>query len=113
MDFCHKAPKIPSSLHTPHSPNFLALQKFLEKLDLWNRNDYWGSSFTDEKVPRPPAKWKGKCNFNGTVCNNKLIGARDSISSKAAPSFDDEGHGTHTASTAAGNFVNDANVRQR
>ncbi|KAJ7003950.1 hypothetical protein NC653_008979 [Populus alba x Populus x berolinensis] len=64
----------------------------------------------DEGVPPPPTKWKGKCNFNGTVCNNKLIGARDLTSSKAAPPFDEEGHGTRTASTAAGNFVNDASV---
>jgi len=110
------------SLHTTHSPNFLGLQK---NLGFW-RNSTYGKgviigvldtgispdhpSFSDEGVPPPPTKWKGKCNFNGTVCNNKLIGARDFTSSKAAPPFDEEGHGTHTASTAAGNFVNDASV---
>ncbi|GLT62912.1 hypothetical protein SLA2020_355140 [Shorea laevis] len=68
-------------------------------------------SFSDEGVPPPPAKWKGKCEFNGTNCNNKLIGARvfqrgsQQIESAA---FDYIGHGTHTASTAAGNFVKDA-----
>ncbi|CAK7335405.1 unnamed protein product [Dovyalis caffra] len=109
-------------LHTTHSPNFLGLQK---NLGFW-RNSTYGKgviigvldtgispdhpSFSDEGVPPPPPKWKGKCNFNGTVCNNKLIGARDFVSSNAAPPFDEEGHGTHTASTAAGNFVNGANV---
>ncbi|KAB5564429.1 hypothetical protein DKX38_004483 [Salix brachista] len=34
-------------------------------------------SFSDEGMPPPPPKWKGKCEFNGTLCNNKLIGARN------------------------------------
>ncbi|KAM1258362.1 hypothetical protein ACFX2J_037811 [Malus domestica] len=36
-------------------------------------------SFSDEGVSTPPAKWKGKCDFNGTVCNNKLIGAQNFV----------------------------------
>jgi hypothetical protein len=33
-------------------------------------------SFNDKGMPPPPAKWKGKCEFEGMACNNKLIGAR-------------------------------------
>lgn len=68
-------------------------------------------SFSDEGVPPPPAKWKGKCEFNGTLCNNKLIGTRSFQNGGellGTPPYDDVGHGTHTASTAAGNFVENA-----
>lgn len=33
-------------------------------------------SFRDHGLPPPPAKWKGKREFEGMACNNKLIGAR-------------------------------------
>ncbi|RVW91781.1 hypothetical protein VitviT2T_024407 [Vitis vinifera] len=68
-------------------------------------------SFSDEGMPAPPAKWTGTCEFNRTACNNKLISARnfDSLTPKQ-PSIDVEGHGTHTASTAAGNYVKHANM---
>jgi subtilisin family serine protease len=76
-------------------------------------------SFSDAGMPQPPAKWKGRCEFDGAACNNKLIGARNffsmpnvagnSSSSDRAP-FDDHGHGTHTASTAAGAPVQGAHV---
>ncbi|KAK6158103.1 hypothetical protein DH2020_005417 [Rehmannia glutinosa] len=59
-------------------------------------------------MPPPPAKWKGKCEFNFTACNNKLIGARYFTYGNGTP-MDEDGHGTHTASTAAGNFVAGAN----
>ncbi|XP_072963306.1 subtilisin-like protease [Typha angustifolia] len=66
-------------------------------------------SFSDEGLPPPPSKWKGSCGFNGSnLCNKKVIGAQ-AFGSNAA--FDDSGHGTHTASTAAGNFVRDASVQ--
>jgi subtilisin family serine protease len=113
------------SLQTTHTPNFLGLHK---DLGFWKGSNFGKGviiglldtgiltdhpSFSDEGVPSPPAKWKGKCEFNGTVCNNKLIGARvfqnGSQVVGAAP-FDDKGHGTHIASTAAGNFVEDANA---
>ncbi|CAN1186198.1 Subtilisin-like protease SBT4.8 [Linum perenne] len=58
-------------------------------------------------MPTPPAKWKGRCEFNSSVCNNKLIGARNYVPTVSQP-FDDNGHGTHTASTAAGSPVEGA-----
>ncbi|KAM1401560.1 hypothetical protein ACFX1X_028740 [Malus domestica] len=60
-------------------------------------------SFSDEGFGPAPRKWEGVCeggkNF---TCNNKIIGARFYVGSSAR---DDVGHGTHTASTAAGNPV--------
>ncbi|XP_022753600.1 subtilisin-like protease SBT4.3 [Durio zibethinus] len=62
-------------------------------------------SFSDEGFGPPPKKWKGSCkggqNF---TCNNKLVGAQVYGQDSAR---DTEGHGTHTASTAAGNNVED------
>ncbi|CAD5188709.1 unnamed protein product [Musa acuminata subsp. malaccensis] len=67
-------------------------------------------------MPPPPAKWKGRCDLKASACNNKLIGARSFINhdgrdrrSTGTP-VDEEGHGTHTSSTAAGAFVKRANV---
>ncbi|KAF0891265.1 hypothetical protein E2562_009442 [Oryza meyeriana var. granulata] len=77
-------------------------------------------SFSDDGMPPPPAKWKGSCDFNdGSVCNNKLIGARTFIANatnssssygERLPPVDAVGHGTHTASTAAGAVVPGAHV---
>ncbi|ONK69412.1 uncharacterized protein A4U43_C05F22590 [Asparagus officinalis] len=40
-------------------------------------------SFRDNGlIPSPPAKWKGRCEFGGSVCNNKLIGARNTLDRK-------------------------------
>ncbi|CAL1396747.1 unnamed protein product [Linum trigynum] len=62
-------------------------------------------SFDDRGFGPPPAKWKGVCR-GGTnfTCNNKIIGARYYSSQSAR---DDQGHGTHTTSTAAGNVLKD------
>ncbi|CAN0908692.1 Subtilisin-like protease 3 [Linum grandiflorum] len=60
-------------------------------------------------MPPPPKKWKGKCELKGAKCNNKLIGARDLISHNS-DATDDDGHGTHTSSTAAGNAIPWANA---
>ncbi|MFS7927934.1 putative cucumisin [Helianthus anomalus] len=108
-------------LHTTHTPTFLGLH---QNLGVWNGSNYGKGiiigvldtgitpghpSFDDKDVPPPPAKWKGKC--DGSWCNNKLIGARDFTNSTGTGSpVDEEGHGTHTSSTAAGNFVDGANV---
>ncbi|CAN8301387.1 unnamed protein product [Cochlearia groenlandica] len=62
-------------------------------------------SFSDNGFGPPPNKWKGVCSgHKNFTCNNKLIGARDYT---GEGSRDVEGHGTHTASTAAGNAVVD------
>ncbi len=71
----------------------------------------------------PPEDWNGICQagpqFEDTLCNNKLIGARyfSDGAQNAGPIDDGEifsardvdGHGTHTATTAAGNRV-DASI---
>ncbi|PHT39612.1 hypothetical protein CQW23_18466 [Capsicum baccatum] len=109
-------------LHTTHSPSFLGLQ---QNIGLWKDANYGKGviigvldtgifpdhpSFSDEGMPPPPAKWKGKCESDFTTkCNNKLIGARTYPTFSDSP-IDDNGHGTHTASTAAGSFVKGANV---
>ncbi|RLN35070.1 hypothetical protein C2845_PM03G24180 [Panicum miliaceum] len=68
-------------------------------------------SFSDEGLPPPPAKWKGVCSKNFTSCNNKIIGARSYYGGNTTMSvLDREGHGTHTASTAAGRAVAGASL---
>ncbi|XP_056174605.1 subtilisin-like protease [Syzygium oleosum] len=109
------------SLHTTHSPSFLGLKP---GEGIWKDSSLGKGviigvldtgitpghpSFDDEGMSPPPAKWKGKCDFNATACNNKLIGARN-FANLTSPPTDEEGHGTHTSSTAAGNFVKNANV---
>ncbi|KAF8397396.1 hypothetical protein HHK36_016309 [Tetracentron sinense] len=60
-------------------------------------------SFSDEGFGPAPKNWKGTCNGGRNfTCNNKLIGARSYPDNSAR---DTQGHGTHTASTAAGNKV--------
>jgi subtilisin family serine protease len=75
--------------------------------------------------PRPDAKaikkkWKGTCDHgadtadNNVTCNNKLIGARyfhegvKPVEDEFESPRDFGGHGTHTASTVAGDFGVDA-----
>ncbi|CAN6180709.1 unnamed protein product [Urochloa humidicola] len=61
-------------------------------------------SFSDEGFGPPPSRWKGVCqNF---TCNNKVIGARAYQDGTTGLSpLDNQGHGSHTASTAAGRAV--------
>ena len=67
--------------------------------------------------------WDGVCQagerFSTSDCNNKLIGARYFVDGfgrdRVDPSGflsprDDDGHGSHTASTAAGNFGVDPEI---
>ncbi|XP_039683732.1 subtilisin-like protease SBT4.14 isoform X2 [Medicago truncatula] len=75
-------------------------------------------SFKDDGLGPPPAKWKGTCkhyaNFSG--CNNKIIGAKyfkadgNPDPADILSPIDVDGHGTHTASTAAGDLVQNANL---
>jgi subtilisin family serine protease len=74
----------------------------------------------DQLVFEPPENWNGACQageqFEETDCNNKLIGARWFISGaensgpvdsgEIRSARDVDGHGTHTATTAAGNRDN-------
>ncbi|XP_057811852.1 subtilisin-like protease [Salvia miltiorrhiza] len=119
--FVSARPQKSMSLHTTHSPNFLGLN---QNMGFWKTSNYGKGviigmldtgvlpehpSFSDKGMPPPPPKWKGKCQFNHTKCNNKIIGARYFYAEDQSP-LDDDGHGTHTASTAAGNFVQGANL---
>ncbi|ERN19433.1 hypothetical protein AMTR_s00069p00176100 [Amborella trichopoda] len=72
-------------------------------------------SFNDEGMGPPPKSWKGICQTaDNFTCNNKIIGARfyksdgyyDETDFKSPR--DSVGHGTHTASTAAGRPYNGA-----
>ncbi|KAE9468029.1 hypothetical protein C3L33_00082, partial [Rhododendron williamsianum] len=77
-------------------------------------------SFNDRDLGPVPGKWKGECvsgeDFPTTSCNRKLIGARyfsagyEATNGKMNETTeyrsprDSDGHGTHTASIAAGSF---------
>ncbi|XP_004296128.1 PREDICTED: subtilisin-like protease-like [Fragaria vesca subsp. vesca] len=85
-------------------------------------------SFNDEGFGPIPSKWRGACLFDTkdkVRCNRKLIGARyfnkgylanvklnkDTIPPSLLVSpRDQEGHGSHTLSTAGGSFVPGANA---
>ncbi|KAK4480228.1 hypothetical protein RD792_013290, partial [Penstemon davidsonii] len=74
-------------------------------------------SFNDKGLGPPPTKWKGSCQSSSNfTCNNKIIGAKyyHSEGPISAPDFpsprDSEGHGSHTASTAAGGLVYGTNM---
>ncbi|CAK9155406.1 unnamed protein product [Ilex paraguariensis] len=125
-------------LHTTRSPKFLGLDEtealfpdsnlvsdvIIGVLD----TGAWPEiqSFHDTGLGPVPRSWKGVCetgkNFNSSSCNRKLIGARffskgyeatsgpidETVESKSPR--DDDGHGTHTATTAAGVAVAGASL---
>ncbi|KAL1564770.1 subtilisin-like protease SBT3 [Salvia divinorum] len=118
------------TLDTTHSVNFLGLST---ATGIWPASHYgkdviigiidsgiWpeSPSFNDDGMTEIPPGWKGICqqgpDFNSSLCNKKLIGARffDAAARAEDPdrfftsARDTDGHGTHVASIAAGNFVN-------
>ncbi|EPS74243.1 subtilase family protein, partial [Genlisea aurea] len=84
-------------------------------------------SFSDEGLPPVPERWKGGCieaaDFPKSLCNRKIIGTKAYFlgyeatrgktmeeSNESNSPRDTEGHGTHTASTAAGSVVSNASL---
>lgn len=112
-------------LQTTRSPEFLGLQtsgsNSLSNVSEYGTNIIIGlldtgiwperQSFNDEGLDPIPKRWKGECQggerFPKTLCNKKLIGARY-FSRYGGTARDLNGHGTHTASTAAGQAVSNA-----
>ncbi|KAK8624272.1 hypothetical protein V6N13_065621 [Hibiscus sabdariffa] len=133
-------PEVIYQLHTTRTPEFLGLGNIsavplfptlasmsdviVGVLDtgVWPER----KSFDDSELGPVPSRWKGECevgqNFTSSSCNRKLIGARffskgyeatfgpidETVESKSPR--DDFGHGTHTATTAAGSVVPNANL---
>ncbi|KAK8660041.1 hypothetical protein V6N13_050977 [Hibiscus sabdariffa] len=86
-------------------------------------------SFDDVGMPKIPSKWRGECesgpDFGPKFCNKKLVGARSfsrgyHIANGGGGVYkkpreiesprDKDGHGTHTAITAAGSHVANASL---
>ncbi|KAH7687415.1 Tripeptidyl-peptidase II protein [Dioscorea alata] len=112
-------------LHTTNTPTYLKLHQDWD-YDLWASSSYGAGkiigvidsgidpdhpSFKDDNMPQPPQApvWNGQC-YWANKCNRKLIGIRAFRYGWTPDPYDRSGHGTHVASTAAGNFVDNANV---
>ncbi|GMI72583.1 hypothetical protein like AT3G46850 [Hibiscus trionum] len=111
-------------LHTTKSWDFMGFPQQVERAAMENDviigvfdTGIWPESlsFDDKGIAPPPTKWKGSCQVDPSLnftCNNKIIGAKYYRSdgmffpSDLVSPRDSDGHGTHTASTAAGNSVN-------
>ncbi|KEH20335.1 subtilisin-like serine protease [Medicago truncatula] len=134
-------PNSKRKLHTTHSWDFMGLldDQTMETLGYSVKNQeniiigfidtgIWpeSPSFSDTDMPAVPQGWKGHCQsgeaFNASTCNRKVIGARYYKSgyeaeeeSNAKISFrsarDSTGHGSHTASIAAGRYVQNMNYK--
>ncbi|KAK7256679.1 hypothetical protein RIF29_30135 [Crotalaria pallida] len=124
------------TLHTTYTPQFLGLKNGVGLWSAPNLatdviigvldSGIWPEhiSFQDSGLSPVPRRWKGVCeqgtNFSASNCNKKLIGARTYFKGyeKSAGKInetvdylsprDSQGHGTHTASTAAGAMVKNA-----
>ncbi|CAA0382370.1 Subtilisin-like protease SBT1.4 [Arabidopsis thaliana] len=129
-------------IHTTHTPAFLGFSQnsglwsnsnygedvIVGVLDtgIWPEHP----SFSDSGLGPIPSTWKGECeigpDFPASSCNRKLIGARafyrgyltqrngtkKHAAKESRSPRDTEGHGTHTASTAAGSVVANASLYQ-
>ncbi|XP_058108987.1 subtilisin-like protease SBT1.8 [Magnolia sinica] len=130
-------PDILYHLHTTHTPDFLGLNTKIghqnqDHLDQDTEDVIIGfldtgiwpesPSFNDSGMPKIPSRWRGECergvDFSPSACNRKLIGARSFWKGMAqggklkeiTSARDRNGHGTHTASTAAGSPVVNASL---
>lgn len=120
--FVHAHPDRMLALHTTHMADFLGLSHrtcFLRDtsagkgmvIGLLDTGIFPSHpSFRDDGMAHPPTKWKGHCDFKPALCNNKVVGAKSFKNGCKDIPFDDIGHGTHTASIAAGGFVKNADV---
>ncbi|GJN32865.1 hypothetical protein PR202_gb21404 [Eleusine coracana subsp. coracana] len=112
-------------LHTTRSPGFLGLDT---DFGVWPDTEFgdgvvigfvdsgiWpeSASFDDTGLGPVRSSWKGRCvdgqRFNSsTMCNNKLVGARNFVVTGTGTPL--VGHGTHVSSTAAGSAVPNAGL---
>ena len=126
------------TLHTTRSPHFLGLHSGRGLWNSHNQGTdviiglvdtgIWPEhvSFHDGGMSPVPSKWKGTCEegtmFTTSNCNRKIIGARAFFKGYEAAvgrinetmefrsARDSLGHGTHTASTAAGAVIPGASL---
>ncbi|XP_016650123.1 PREDICTED: cucumisin-like [Prunus mume] len=113
-------------LHTTRSWNFIGFHENVKRSTVESDiivgvidSGVWpeSASFSDAGFGPPPKKWKGTCQGSSNfTCNNKIIGARyyrnsePFVKGDIKSPRDSGGHGTHTASTAAGNLVSKASL---